>query len=88
MANRSAILPGRERTQAEYSAPLKRAGLRFERLVPTHSPFQILERARLTAGRIVVSSARERSLALNGDLSWGRPANLPGPPVTEWGGMR
>ena len=44
--NMLAILPGRERTQAEYSALLKRAGLRFERLVPTHSPFQILEGAR------------------------------------------
>jgi hypothetical protein len=44
--NMLAILPGRERTQAEYTALLKAAGLRFERLVPTHSPFQILEAAR------------------------------------------
>ncbi|HEV8210272.1 MAG TPA: methyltransferase [Vicinamibacterales bacterium] len=40
--NMLAILPGRERTQAEYSALLADAGLRFERLVETHSPFQIL----------------------------------------------
>lgn len=40
--NMLAILPGRERTQAEYTALLKTAGLRFERLVPTHSPFQII----------------------------------------------
>jgi len=44
--NMLAILPGRERTQAEYTALLEAAGLRFERLVPTHSPFQILEAAR------------------------------------------
>jgi hypothetical protein len=44
--NMLAILPGRERTQAEYTALLKVAGLRFERLMPTHSPFQILEAAR------------------------------------------
>ncbi|MCU1385158.1 MAG: O-demethylpuromycin-O-methyltransferase [Acidobacteria bacterium] len=40
--NMLAILPGRERTQAEYSALLADSGLRFERLVATHSPFQIL----------------------------------------------
>ena len=44
--NMLAILPGRERTQAEYAALLEGAGLRFERLVPTHSPFQILEATR------------------------------------------
>lgn len=44
--NMLAILPGRERTQAEYTALLKGAGLRVERLVPTHSPFQILEATR------------------------------------------
>ena len=44
--NMLAILPGRERTQAEYTALLSDAGLRFERLVPTHSPFQILEATR------------------------------------------
>jgi hypothetical protein len=40
--NMLAILPGRERTQAEYTALLADAGLRFERLVATHSPFQIM----------------------------------------------
>ena len=44
--NMLAILPGRERTQAEYTALLADAGLRFERLLPTHSPFQILEATR------------------------------------------
>ena len=44
--NMLAILPGRERTQAEYTKLLRDAGLRFERLVHTHSPFQILEAAR------------------------------------------
>ena len=44
--NMLAILPGRERTQAEYTALLAAAGLRFERLVPTHSPFQIIEATR------------------------------------------
>ena len=44
--NMLAILPGRERTQAEYTALLADAGLRFERLVATHSPFQILEATR------------------------------------------
>ena len=44
--NMLAILPGRERTQAEYTALLADAGLRFDRLVPTHSLFQILEATR------------------------------------------
>ncbi len=44
--NMLAILPGRERTQAEYSRLLANAGLRVERLVATHSPFQILEATR------------------------------------------
>ncbi len=44
--NMLAILPGRERTQAEYTTLLEAAGLRFIRLVQTHSPFQILEGAR------------------------------------------
>jgi len=44
--NMLAILPGRERTQAEYTALLEGVGLRVERLVPTHSPFQILEATR------------------------------------------
>jgi len=44
--NMLAILPGRERTQAQYGALLKPAGLRIERLIQTHSPFQILEAIR------------------------------------------
>jgi hypothetical protein len=34
---------GQERTDAEYSALLKRAGFKLERIVPTPSPFKILE---------------------------------------------
>lgn len=45
--NMLAILPGRERTQSEYTALLAAAGLRFDRLVPTHSPFQIIEATRV-----------------------------------------
>lgn len=45
--NMLAILPGRERTQAEYASLLQAVGLRVERLVPTHSPFQILEAAKI-----------------------------------------
>jgi O-methyltransferase domain/Dimerisation domain len=41
--NMLAILPGRERTQAEYATLLGAAGLRVERLIRTHSPFQILK---------------------------------------------
>ena len=44
--NMLAILPGRERTHAEYAALLSVAGLRVERLIRTHSPFQILEATR------------------------------------------
>ncbi len=44
--NMLSILPGRERTEAEYTRLLEAAGLRFVRLVSTHSPFQILEAAR------------------------------------------
>ncbi len=44
--NMLALLPGRERTQAEYVGLLEGAGLRFVRLLPTHSPFQIIEGVR------------------------------------------
>jgi len=44
--NMLVMLPGQERTQAEYAALLAGAGLRLERLVETHSPFQILEAVR------------------------------------------
>ena len=44
--NMLALLSGRERTEAEYGALLALAELRIERLIPTHSPFQILEATR------------------------------------------
>jgi hypothetical protein len=44
--NMLVMLPGRERTLAEYRALFERAGLRFTRLVETLSPFQIIEASR------------------------------------------
>jgi len=44
--NMLVMLPGRERTLSEYRGLFDRAGLRFVRLIETHSPFQILEAAR------------------------------------------
>jgi len=41
--NMMVMLPGRERTLQEYKVLLAAAGLRFERLHATHSPFQIIE---------------------------------------------
>jgi hypothetical protein len=40
--NMLVMLPGRERTQNEYAALLKNAGLRLERVVNTATPFQVL----------------------------------------------
>lgn len=37
------VTGGRERTPAEYAALLEGAGFRFERVVPTHSPYSIVE---------------------------------------------
>ena len=41
--NMMLMLPGRERTLTEYRSLLDRSGLKFERLLATHSPFQIIE---------------------------------------------
>lgn len=41
--NMMVMLPGRERTLKEYKALLDASGLKFERVIPTHSPFQIIE---------------------------------------------
>jgi SAM-dependent methyltransferase len=41
--NMLVMLPGRERTGHEYAALLSAAGLRMERIIETHSPFQIVE---------------------------------------------
>jgi hypothetical protein len=34
---------GQERTQSEYGALLAQAGFRLNRVIPTGSPFQVLE---------------------------------------------
>jgi SAM-dependent methyltransferase len=40
------MLGGRERTEAEFGGLLARAGFRMERIIPTHSPFSIVEATR------------------------------------------
>jgi hypothetical protein len=44
--NMLVMLPGQERSRSEYSALFAAAGLRFERLTETHSPFQMVEAVR------------------------------------------
>jgi hypothetical protein len=44
--NMLVLLPGRERTAAEYRELLARAGLTTVRILDTHSPFQIVEASR------------------------------------------
>jgi hypothetical protein len=41
--NMMVMLPGRERALKEYKLLLEASGLKFERMHPTHSPFQIIE---------------------------------------------
>ena len=41
--NMLVMLTGRERTAGEYRALLEAAGFRFDRLIPTHTPFGIIE---------------------------------------------
>jgi hypothetical protein len=41
--NMLVMLPGRERALREYKALLEASGLKFERVIPTHSPFEIIE---------------------------------------------
>src|SRR5262249_483354 len=41
--NMLVMLTGRERTPGEFGSLLGRAGLRLERVTPTHSPFSVLE---------------------------------------------
>jgi O-methyltransferase domain/Dimerisation domain len=41
--NMMVMLPGRERALKEYKTLLDASGLKFERMIPTHSPFQIIE---------------------------------------------
>ncbi len=44
--NMLVMLPGQERSRAEYAALFQQAGLTLRRVVDTHSPFQIVEAAR------------------------------------------
>lgn len=44
---RLGMLPGRERTLKEYKVLLDVSGLAFERVLPTHSPFQIIEASKM-----------------------------------------
>ncbi len=41
------ILGGRERTEAEYQRLLGNAGFRLERVIPTQSPFSVIEATRV-----------------------------------------
>jgi predicted O-methyltransferase YrrM len=41
--NMLVMLPGQERSRAEYARLLQDAGLRLDRLTETHSPFQVIE---------------------------------------------
>jgi hypothetical protein len=41
--NMLVVLGGRERTEEEFDRLLRAAGFRLERIVPTHSPFQVIE---------------------------------------------
>jgi SAM-dependent methyltransferase len=45
--NMLVMLGGRERTDAEYQELLTRAGFRTERIIPTHSPFSVIEATRV-----------------------------------------
>ncbi len=45
--NMLVLLGGRERTEAEYRDLLRSAGFRLERVIATHSPFQVIEATRV-----------------------------------------
>ena len=45
--NMLVLLGGRERTEDEYRALLGATGFRLERVIPTHSPFSVLEAKRV-----------------------------------------
>lgn len=44
--NMLVMLTGRERTEAEFRALLEPAGFKLERVIPTHSPFYVIEASR------------------------------------------
>jgi hypothetical protein len=45
--NMLVILGGRERTEAEYGRLFEAVGFRLERVIPTHSPFSVIEATRV-----------------------------------------
>ena len=45
--NMLVLLGGRERTEDEYRALLGATGFRLERVIPTHSPFSVIEATRV-----------------------------------------
>ena len=45
--NMLVMLGGRERTEEEYQRLLQEAGFRLERVIPTHSPFSVIEATRV-----------------------------------------
>ena len=45
--NMMVMLTGRERTEAEYRALLTESGFGLERVIPTHSPFSVMQAKRL-----------------------------------------
>ena len=45
--NMLVMLGGRERTEAEYQRLFQGAGFRLERVIPTHSPFSVIEARRI-----------------------------------------
>jgi SAM-dependent methyltransferase len=45
--NMLVMLGGRERTEEEYRRLLQAAGFRLERVIPTHSPFSVIEATRI-----------------------------------------
>jgi hypothetical protein len=45
--NMLVMLGGRERTEEEYQRLLSEAGFRLARVIPTHSPFSVIEATRI-----------------------------------------
>ena len=45
--NMLVLLTGRERTESEYRDLLAAGGFKLERVIPTHSPFSVIEALRL-----------------------------------------
>jgi SAM-dependent methyltransferase len=45
--NMMVLLGGRERTEEEYQRLFQAAGFRLERVIPTHSPFSVIEATRV-----------------------------------------